>query len=91
MLRLTNMDIVLPLFFASHRLLCAMYWTFHVLRRRQVNVVVPLWLLCVMDWLFHVLRLSNMNVMFAPRTVLDVPGVATIKNECSSSIAFCIP
>ena len=30
--RLSNMNVVVPLCFASHRLLCVMLWTFHVLR-----------------------------------------------------------
>ena len=94
MLRLSNMNVVVPLCFASHRLLRLMSITFHVLRLSNMNIVVLLCfsshrLLRLMSMTFHVLRLSNINVvnsslvlcipLVAPRCVHDASCVATIK------------
>ena len=62
MLRLSNMNVVVPLRFASHRLLRLMSITFHVLRLSNMNIVVLLCfsshrLLRLMSMTFHVLRL----------------------------------
>ena len=41
-LRLSNVKVVVTLRFASHRLLNAMYWTAHMLRLPNMNVMVAL-------------------------------------------------
>ncbi len=56
--------------FACHRLLRAMYWTFHVLRLSNMNVV---------STVFCIPRV-------APCYVLDISCVTTTKRECCSSI-----
>ena len=62
--------------FSSHRLLWAMYCTFHVLPLPNVNVIVPV---C-----FASLSCSPLG------TGRDVSCVATIKHDCRSPSAFCI-
>ena len=60
-----SMHVVVPLRSTPHRLLCAMYWPFHVLRQSRMKVVVPLCfayhrLPPAMYWAFHVSRSATL-------------------------------
>ena len=64
LLRLSNMHVVVPFRFASHRLFLRMQMTLHVLRLSNIIVVVPLvfashTLPRAMRWTFKVLGLSK--------------------------------
>ena len=83
-------------------LLRPVYWTFHVLRLSNINVVTSPFalprLLRALYWKFHVLRLSSMNVVdtsrFASHTWLRAPHwtfhVVT-STQYRIHITFCIP
>lgn len=75
--RLSNMKVVIPLRFASNRLLCAMGWRFPAPRLSNINVVI----------IFSSITFCIRPV--ALRTGLAVSCVTTIKHEWRSSIVFC--